>query len=52
VGTNRGGYATFTVDIADYVSFGDEVNYMLVYVYDPTDSQDIVNPVGKQTLRT
>lgn len=50
-GTNRGGYATFTVDITNYVSYGDEPNYMLVYVYDPTDSQDFVIPCGKQTLR-
>lgn len=48
--SNRGGYASFTVEISDHVYF-DRPNELLVFVYDPTDSEDIVIPIGKQTLR-
>lgn len=41
-----GGYARFTVDVTDNVNFGAQ-NTMLVFVADPTDSQNI--PIGKQT---
>ncbi|KPI40733.1 Beta-galactosidase [Cyphellophora attinorum] len=37
IAINRGGYATFTIDVTDYVSTGDE--------------PDAVNPIGKQTLQ-
>ena len=50
VGTNRGGYMTFTCDITDVASFND-ANDLLIFVHDPTDSGDYVLPVGKQTLR-
>ncbi|RMJ23724.1 Hydrolase [Aspergillus sp. HF37] len=48
-GFNRGGYFRFTVDATDHVSF-DGNNELLVFVHDPTDSDDYVIPIGKQTL--
>jgi hypothetical protein len=50
VAANTGGYATFTAEISQYVDC-DGDNELLVNVYDPTDSEDIVIPIGKQTLR-
>ncbi|ETN43251.1 uncharacterized protein HMPREF1541_02410 [Cyphellophora europaea CBS 101466] len=46
----RGGYASFSTDITDHVHFNSS-NALLVFVHDPTDSDDIVIPIGKQTLR-
>ena len=47
-GFNRGGYYAFTVDITDYLSDG--TNELLVFAFDPTDSDPYVIPIGKQTL--
>ncbi|KFY62632.1 hypothetical protein V496_04490 [Pseudogymnoascus sp. VKM F-4515 (FW-2607)] len=49
-GFNRGGYARFTVDVTKFVSHDGE-NELLVFVHDPTDSDGVVIPIGKQTLR-
>lgn len=48
VGFHRGGYFTFTLDITDYLSNG--LNELLVFAHDPTDSDDYIIPIGKQTL--
>ncbi|OQN97822.1 hypothetical protein B0A48_16132 [Cryoendolithus antarcticus] len=48
-GFNRGGYLAFTVDVTDFVTLGSS-NELLVFVHDPTDSDDNVIPIGKQTL--
>ncbi|RAH83182.1 hydrolase [Aspergillus japonicus CBS 114.51] len=48
-GFNRGGYFEFTVDITPFVNATTN-NELLVYVHDPTDSNDYVIPVGKQHL--
>lgn len=48
--TNTGGYASFFADISTFIHFG-RSNELLVFVYDPTDSEEIVIPIGKQTLR-
>ncbi|KAH7313781.1 glycoside hydrolase family 2 protein [Stachybotrys elegans] len=47
VGTNVGGYHRFTIDVTENVVF-DGPNELLVFVWDPTDSETI--PVGKQVL--
>ncbi|KAL4807923.1 glycoside hydrolase superfamily [Aspergillus unguis] len=49
VAFHRGGYFEFTVDITEFITFG-ESNELLVFVYDPTDTAGTMNPVGKQTL--
>ncbi|KAL4954381.1 glycoside hydrolase superfamily [Aspergillus filifer] len=49
VAFHRGGYFEFTVDVTEYISFN-STNELLVFVYDPTDTQGTMNPVGKQTL--
>ncbi|KAJ0424981.1 glycoside hydrolase superfamily [Aspergillus carlsbadensis] len=49
VGFNRGGYFEFTVDATDAVNFGAD-NELLVFVFDPTDGDGAVIPIGKQTL--
>lgn len=45
-GTNTGGYFRFTMDVSQYLKFGED-NHIFVEVWDPTDSNVI--PVGKQT---
>ncbi|OOQ87053.1 hydrolase [Penicillium brasilianum] len=47
-GFNRGGYFRFTVDVTQFVKPGQQ-NELLVFVHDPTDSEDYVIPIGKQT---
>ncbi|KAL2160964.1 hypothetical protein VTH06DRAFT_8676 [Thermothelomyces fergusii] len=47
VGFNRGGYARFTFDITDHLA--QDANELHVYVFDPTDDQNI--PQGKQSKR-
>ncbi|KAM4058810.1 glycosyl hydrolases family 2, sugar binding domain-containing protein [Hirsutella rhossiliensis] len=46
VGNHVGGYFRFSLDVTAQVKF-DEDNELLVFVYDPSDSEVI--PVGKQT---
>lgn len=48
-GFNRGGYFEFTVDVTSYLK-GSGSNQLQVFVHDPTDSDDYVIPIGKQTL--
>ncbi|KAF2204320.1 hypothetical protein GQ43DRAFT_364855 [Delitschia confertaspora ATCC 74209] len=51
VGFHKGGYFSFSLDVTDYL-VANGTNEMLVFAYDPTDS-DAHNqiPIGKQTLR-
>lgn len=46
---HRGGYFSFTVDVTQYLRRGAS-NELLVFVHDPTDSDDYVIPIGKQVL--
>ncbi|KAF2799815.1 glycoside hydrolase family 2 protein [Melanomma pulvis-pyrius CBS 109.77] len=46
---HRGGYWSFNVDVTDYLS-ANGTNELLVFVYDPTDKDNIQIPLGKQTL--
>lgn len=46
---HRGGYFEFTVDVTKYIN-SDSDNELLVFVYDPTDTQGTMAPLGKQTL--
>lgn len=48
VGFHRGGYFAFTLDITNYLSSGS--NELIVFAFDPTDSDDYIIPIGKQTL--
>ncbi|GAB7360559.1 hypothetical protein MBLNU230_g0444t1 [Neophaeotheca triangularis] len=48
VAFHRGGYFAFVVDITDYVSAGGS-HELLVFVHDPTDTDEYVIPIGKQT---
>lgn len=48
-GFHRGGYFEFSVDVTPHLK-SDGSNELLVYVYDPTDMDDIQIPIGKQTL--
>ncbi|KAK4099404.1 glycoside hydrolase family 2 protein [Parathielavia hyrcaniae] len=48
VGTNRGGYHRFSLDITPNI-VRDGANQLHVFVFDPTDDQSI--PQGKQTKR-
>ncbi|KAK4127013.1 glycoside hydrolase family 2 protein [Parathielavia appendiculata] len=48
VGTNRGGYHRFTLDITSNI-VRDGANQLHVFVFDPTDDQSI--PQGKQVRR-
>ena len=50
-GFHRGGYFEFTVDATPYLTPDGQANELLVFVYDPTDSDDNVIPIGKQTLQ-
>lgn len=47
-GFNRGGYWRFTVDATRFLKSG--VNTLHVFVFDPTDAQGYMGPLGKQTL--
>lgn len=47
-GFHRGGYFAFTLDITNYLSSGS--NELIVFAFDPTDSDDFIIPIGKQTL--
>ncbi|KAJ5130332.1 uncharacterized protein N7515_006371 [Penicillium bovifimosum] len=49
-GFHRGGYFRFSLDVTEHLKFG-EKNELLVFAHDPTDSDDYVIPIGKQTLR-
>ncbi|KAL7623558.1 hypothetical protein AAE478_007241 [Parahypoxylon ruwenzoriense] len=49
VGTHVGGYWHFNFDITKYLS-PEGANTLQVFVFDPTDSQGSMVPVGKQTL--
>ncbi|KAI1079843.1 glycoside hydrolase family 2 protein [Whalleya microplaca] len=49
VGTHRGGYWHFNFDITKFLSKKGK-NFLSVLVYDPTDAEGTMNPVGKQTL--
>ncbi len=46
VGTHAGGYDAFTFDITDHLSPGD--NELVVGVYDPTNADNLNQPIGKQ----
>ncbi|KAI0880698.1 glycoside hydrolase family 2 protein [Annulohypoxylon maeteangense] len=48
VGTHTGGYWHFNFDITKYLTSNGE-NTLHVFVFDPTDAQGYMNPVGKQT---
>ncbi|KAI0376904.1 glycoside hydrolase family 2 protein [Hypomontagnella monticulosa] len=48
VGTHVGGYWHFNFDITDYLS-NNGTNTLHVFVFDPTDMQGYMHPVGKQT---
>lgn len=48
-GFNRGGYFHFEIDVTDHLS-NNGTNELLLFVHDPTDSDDAVIPIGKQTL--
>ncbi|KAL1840825.1 hypothetical protein VTJ49DRAFT_7724 [Mycothermus thermophilus] len=48
VGSNRGGYTRFSMDITESITHS-EFNEIHVYVFDPTDNLSI--PQGKQTKR-
>lgn len=50
VGRHTGGYFAFTFDVTNYLSASGETNELLVFVFDPTDSNPYVIPIGKQTL--
>ncbi|PNY28722.1 Beta-glucuronidase [Tolypocladium capitatum] len=45
-GNHVGGYFRFSLDVTQLIKYGQD-NQLLVFVYDPTDSEVI--PVGKQT---
>ncbi|OBR04680.1 Glycosyl hydrolase family 2 [Colletotrichum higginsianum IMI 349063] len=45
---HRGGYFRFTVDATQYLKPGGN-NTLLVFVFDPTDEEGYVVPIGKQT---
>ncbi|KAK2041851.1 family 2 glycosyl hydrolase [Colletotrichum somersetense] len=47
-GFHRGGYFRFTIDATKYLKPGGD-NTLLVFVFDPTDEQGYVVPIGKQT---
>lgn len=47
---HRGGFFEFSVDVTDYLDRDDGKHELIVFVHDPTDSDDWVIPVGKQTL--
>ncbi|KAI1091202.1 glycoside hydrolase family 2 protein [Rostrohypoxylon terebratum] len=48
VGTHTGGYWHFNFDITKYLTSNGE-NTLHVFVFDPTDAQGYMHPVGKQT---
>ncbi|GKT40391.1 beta-galactosidase [Colletotrichum spaethianum] len=48
VGFHRGGYFRFTIDATQYLNPGGN-NTLLVFVFDPTDQDGYVVPIGKQT---
>ncbi|GJC83132.1 beta-glucuronidase [Colletotrichum liriopes] len=48
VAFHRGGYFRFTVDATKYLKPGGN-NTLLVFVFDPTDQEGYVVPIGKQT---
>ncbi|KAI5860827.1 glycoside hydrolase family 2 protein [Durotheca rogersii] len=50
VGIHVGGYWQFTFDITDHLS-SNGTNRLQVLVFDPTDGDGAMNPVGKQTRR-
>ncbi|KAM7195925.1 Glycoside hydrolase superfamily [Naviculisporaceae sp. PSN 640] len=47
VSFNRGGYFRFSIDVTQYVKFG-ETNDLQVFVFDPTDLEGTAIPRGKQ----
>ncbi|ORX35972.1 family 2 glycoside hydrolase [Kockovaella imperatae] len=49
-GFHRGGWTRFSIDITKHLKKHGQ-NELAVFVYDPTDSDEIVISVGKQTLR-
>ncbi|WVW82312.1 hypothetical protein I302_104318 [Kwoniella bestiolae CBS 10118] len=46
--THKGGFTRFDAEISSLVEYGQE-NEISVFVHDPTDSEEFVVPVGKQT---
>ncbi|KAI1802143.1 glycoside hydrolase family 2 protein [Daldinia bambusicola] len=48
IGTHRGGYWHFNFDITKYLNPNGK-NTLHVFVFDPTDQEGYMNPVGKQT---
>ncbi|KAI1455569.1 glycoside hydrolase family 2 protein [Annulohypoxylon moriforme] len=48
VGTHTGGYWHFNFDITKYLTSNGQ-NTLHVFVFDPTDAQGYMHPVGKQT---
>ncbi|OCF73845.1 hypothetical protein I204_05690 [Kwoniella mangroviensis CBS 8886] len=46
--THKGGYTRFDAEISSLVQYGQE-NEITVFVHDPTDSEEHIIPVGKQT---
>lgn len=51
VGFHRGGYFKFSFDITTSLNPQGQANELLVFVYDPTDSQNTLIPLGKQILK-
>ncbi|OLN97057.1 Beta-glucuronidase 1 [Colletotrichum chlorophyti] len=47
-GFHRGGYFRFTIDATQYINREGD-NTLLVFVFDPTDGDGYVVPIGKQT---
>jgi len=51
VGFHRGGYFKFSLDITDVLKEQGQENELMVFVYDPTNSDNTLIPVGKQVLK-
>ncbi|KAA1133623.1 hypothetical protein PGTUg99_028282 [Puccinia graminis f. sp. tritici] len=49
-GFHRGGYFRFALDLTDALNEPGEENELLVFVYDPTNSNGTLIPTGKQVL--
>ncbi|KAL4784471.1 glycoside hydrolase superfamily [Aspergillus varians] len=49
VGFHRGGFFEFTLDVTEHINH-DSSNELLVFVYDPTDTNGTMAPLGKQRL--
>ncbi|MBW0489174.1 hypothetical protein O181_028889 [Austropuccinia psidii MF-1] len=50
-GFHRGGYFRFTLDVTEVLKKPGQENELLVFVYDPTTSNNTLIPLGKQALQ-